>query len=178
MQRSSSQAVKRTNNNKININIKNTNVKTNNMNSNRKEEKIQNIELNKLALDLKPVKINSKTEINPKAKIVDSKLKQKLTNIESNITSKTNNNKSSNLFLNSNIKQTSGVTIKNTNNNNKNKIINDNSSNIFSGGKKYKTNFGYVYSAGGIPCRIMHTGVKLKLKWSIEPEGSIISIII
>jgi hypothetical protein len=26
----------------------------------------------------------------------------------------------------------------------------------FSGGKKHKTNFGYVYSSGGIPCRINH----------------------
>jgi len=37
-------------------------------------------------------------------------------------------------------------------------------------GKKHKTNFGYVYSAGGIPCRLLHGNVKLKLKWDIEPS--------
>ena len=41
----------------------------------------------------------------------------------------------------------------------------------FSMGKKHKTNFGYVYSAGGIPCRILHGNVKLKLKWDIEPSS-------
>ena len=38
--------------------------------------------------------------------------------------------------------------------------------------KKNKTNFGYVYSAGGIPCRILHGSNKLKLKWDIEPESN------
>ena len=35
----------------------------------------------------------------------------------------------------------------------------------FSFGSKHQTNFGYVYSAGGIPCRIEHGNVKMKLKW-------------
>jgi hypothetical protein len=38
-------------------------------------------------------------------------------------------------------------------------------------GKKHKTNFGYVYSAGGIPCRIQHGSVRMRLKWDIEPES-------
>lgn len=29
--------------------------------------------------------------------------------------------------------------------------------------KKNKTNFGYVYTAGGIPCRIFHQSVSMKL---------------
>ena len=33
----------------------------------------------------------------------------------------------------------------------------------FSVGKKHKTNFGYVYSAGGIPCRINHGTVHHKI---------------
>ena len=33
-----------------------------------------------------------------------------------------------------------------------------------------KTNFGFVYSAGGIPCRIEHGGVNLKLVWDIPVE--------
>lgn len=37
--------------------------------------------------------------------------------------------------------------------------------------KKNKTNFGYIYSAGGIPCRILHGNSKLKLKWDIEPSS-------
>ena len=41
----------------------------------------------------------------------------------------------------------------------------------FLSSKKHTTNFGYVYSAGGIPCRIEHGNVKMKLKWSIEPEN-------
>ncbi|MFM7858811.1 MAG: hypothetical protein ACKO96_44530, partial [Flammeovirgaceae bacterium] len=41
----------------------------------------------------------------------------------------------------------------------------------FNATKKNKANFGYVYSAGGIPCRILHGGVKLKLKWDIEPSS-------
>ena len=43
----------------------------------------------------------------------------------------------------------------------------------FSTSKKHKTNFGYVYSAGGIPCRIEHGSVKMKLKWDIEPERNL-----
>ena len=41
----------------------------------------------------------------------------------------------------------------------------------FTFGNKHQTNFGYVYSAGGIPVRIEHGNVKLKLKWSIPPEN-------
>ena len=39
----------------------------------------------------------------------------------------------------------------------------------FSSTKKHKTNFGYVYSAGGIPCRIMHGSISNKLQWTAEP---------
>jgi hypothetical protein len=35
----------------------------------------------------------------------------------------------------------------------------------FSCGKKHKTNFGYAYAAGGVPCRINHGGVKNQLQW-------------
>jgi hypothetical protein len=45
------------------------------------------------------------------------------------------------------------------------------SSDPFAMGKKHKTNFGYVYSAGGIPCRIQHGSVRMRLKWDIEPES-------
>jgi len=38
--------------------------------------------------------------------------------------------------------------------------------------KKNTTNFSYVYSAGGIPCRIQHGAIKLKLKWDIEIESN------
>jgi hypothetical protein len=51
------------------------------------------------------------------------------------------------------------------------KISKIKTSDPFAGAKKHKTNFGYVYSAGGIPCRILHGSVKLKLKWDIEPES-------
>ena len=43
--------------------------------------------------------------------------------------------------------------------------------NPFAVGSKHKTNFGHVYSAGGIPCRIEHGNVNLKLIWSIPPES-------
>ena len=43
--------------------------------------------------------------------------------------------------------------------------------NPFSVGNKHKTNFGYVYSVGGIPCRIEHGNVNMKLVWSIPPES-------
>lgn len=43
--------------------------------------------------------------------------------------------------------------------------------NPFAVGNKHKTNFGHVYSAGGIPCRIEHGNVNLKLIWSIPPES-------
>ena len=45
------------------------------------------------------------------------------------------------------------------------------SSDPFTFGNKHQTNFGYVYSAGGIPVRIEHGNVKLKLKWTIPPEN-------
>lgn len=41
----------------------------------------------------------------------------------------------------------------------------------FSVGKKQKSNFVYVYTAGGIPCRIIHGNVRLKLSWDIPPES-------
>jgi len=43
--------------------------------------------------------------------------------------------------------------------------------NPFAVGTKHKTNFGHVYSAGGIPCRIQHGNVNMKLIWSITPEN-------
>ena len=43
--------------------------------------------------------------------------------------------------------------------------------NPFAVGTKHKTNFGHVYSAGGIPCRIEHGNVNMKLVWSITPEN-------
>lgn len=39
----------------------------------------------------------------------------------------------------------------------------------FSAASKHKTNFGYVYSAGGIPCRLNFNGSKMKLQWNIPP---------
>ena len=42
--------------------------------------------------------------------------------------------------------------------------------NPFATANKHKTNFGYVYSAGGIPCRIEHGNVSMKLVWSIPLE--------
>ena len=42
--------------------------------------------------------------------------------------------------------------------------------NPFSTANKHKTNFGYVYSAGGIPCRIDHGAVTMKLVWDIPIE--------
>ena len=42
--------------------------------------------------------------------------------------------------------------------------------NPFSTADKHKTNFGYVYSAGGIPCRIDHGAVTMKLIWDIPVE--------
>ena len=36
----------------------------------------------------------------------------------------------------------------------------------FSDSKKHKTNFGYAYSAGTVPCRIEHGSIKNKLQWS------------
>ena len=43
--------------------------------------------------------------------------------------------------------------------------------NPFAVGTKHKTNFGHVYSAGGIPCRIQHGNVNMKLIWNITPEN-------
>ena len=42
--------------------------------------------------------------------------------------------------------------------------------NPFATADKHKTNFGYVYSAGGIPCRINHGNVSMKLVWDIPVE--------
>ncbi len=33
---------------------------------------------------------------------------------------------------------------------------------------KHKSNFGFAYSSGSIPCRIIHGNVKLTLKWDKE----------
>ena len=35
--------------------------------------------------------------------------------------------------------------------------------------KKHKTTFGYVYSSGGIPCKIQHGGITNHLTWSNPP---------
>ena len=42
--------------------------------------------------------------------------------------------------------------------------------NPFATPNTHKTNFGYVYSVGGIPCRIEHGNVCLKLVWDIPVE--------
>lgn len=33
----------------------------------------------------------------------------------------------------------------------------------FTSGKKHKTNFGYVYASGGVPCRVNHGSVNHKI---------------
>lgn len=40
----------------------------------------------------------------------------------------------------------------------------------FSNTNKHKTNFGYAYSSGSIPCRIIHGNIKLTLKWDNDPN--------
>lgn len=35
----------------------------------------------------------------------------------------------------------------------------------FTSGKKHKTNFGYVYSSGGVPIRINHGTVRNTIQW-------------
>ena len=47
----------------------------------------------------------------------------------------------------------------------KNKYKND----PFRAASKHKTNFGYVYSVGGIPCRLDFIG-NMKIRWSIPPN--------
>ncbi len=37
--------------------------------------------------------------------------------------------------------------------------------------KKHKTAFGYVYTSGGVPCRINHGGVNNRLDWDKPPVG-------
>ena len=46
------------------------------------------------------------------------------------------------------------------------------SSDPFSVNKKQKSNFVYVYSAGGIPCRIEHGTVRLRLNWLVPPSSN------
>lgn len=41
----------------------------------------------------------------------------------------------------------------------------------FAGGKKHKTNFGYVYSSGGVPIRINHGTVRNTIQWDKQPQG-------
>ncbi len=38
------------------------------------------------------------------------------------------------------------------------------------GTKKHKTNFGYVYASGGVPCRINHGTVNHKIQWDKNPQ--------
>eukprot|EP00347_Sterkiella_histriomuscorum_P012450 403368524 len=40
----------------------------------------------------------------------------------------------------------------------------------FSGAKKHKTNFGYVYSSGGVPIRINHGSVRNNIQWDKSPQ--------
>ena len=40
----------------------------------------------------------------------------------------------------------------------------------FSSKKKHKTNFGYVYASGGVPCRINHGSVRNTIQWDTNPE--------
>ncbi len=42
----------------------------------------------------------------------------------------------------------------------------------FSGAKKHKTNFGYVYASGGIPIRINHGSVRNQIAFDRQPEGN------
>jgi len=48
------------------------------------------------------------------------------------------------------------------------------SSDPFANGDKKKSNFVYVYQAGGIPCKIVHGSVRLKLHWDIPPDSKLI----
>ncbi|KAF0983058.1 hypothetical protein FDP41_011036 [Naegleria fowleri] len=43
--------------------------------------------------------------------------------------------------------------------------------NPFTAKNKFKTTFGGVYEAGGIPCRIHHTAANMHLKWDQDPQG-------
>lgn len=47
------------------------------------------------------------------------------------------------------------------------------SSDPFESGNKKKSNFVYVYQAGGIPCKLVHGSVRLKLNWDISPDSKI-----
>ena len=40
----------------------------------------------------------------------------------------------------------------------------------FKSAKKHKTNFGYVYTSGGIPCRINHGCNTNKISWDTAPQ--------
>ncbi|KAG2378799.1 hypothetical protein C9374_007947 [Naegleria lovaniensis] len=42
--------------------------------------------------------------------------------------------------------------------------------NPFTAKNKFKTTFGGVYEAGGIPCRIQHTAANMHLKWDQDPQ--------
>ena len=40
-----------------------------------------------------------------------------------------------------------------------------------SSNKKHKTNFGYVYSSGGVPCRVNHGNVHHRISWDTYPQS-------
>jgi len=144
--------------NNKNLNINSNNIKiVNNRNLVKNSQNLFNANNKNLNLN-QPVKINYDNQIgkNNKNKIIPD---GKQTTINSS-------DKFSMRGSNSNI-------VKNNTKQSKpsDKYTKIKSSDPFAAGKKHKTNFGYVYSAGGIPCRIQHGSIKMKLKWDVEPES-------
>ena len=43
----------------------------------------------------------------------------------------------------------------------------------FASKKKHKTNFGYVYQSGAIPCRINHGSINNRLQWDSRIESNV-----
>jgi hypothetical protein len=126
------------------------------------------------------IAIGSKNQRN-----LNSLKSNKNTNINKNVINNFKVSNTSNKNQNQNAIKGFGVINKNINNPKKTeydkpslKYSHIKSSDPFAVGKKHKTNFGYVYSAGGIPCRIEHGSVRLKLKWDIEPDSKYILLIL
>lgn len=42
----------------------------------------------------------------------------------------------------------------------------------FASKQKHVSNFGYTYSAGGIPCHIQHGNIQMKIKWDKPIQGT------
>jgi hypothetical protein len=53
------------------------------------------------------------------------------------------------------------------------KLTNIKTADPFASKNKHKTNFGYVYASGGIPCRIDHGCNNNRLRWDTPPSGRI-----